>query len=228
MEGRDPDSFGTTEEFVRGSRLKRLSVKFAPGSGHPLSICYLLLAFTFHAQVVLWVQSRQMPGFGHLKHRRAIFDSIIMILFWMIVCTSIGLRSAICIVIIPMMIANAVIMAYIYTNHMLRPLTDTHAVLTSTMSVTTHWLLDLIHFNFSHHVEHHLFPGMSSHYYPLVRQSLRRHMRDQYMAPPHLWALWVLFKTPRVYQDAHTLIEPYSGRKVCLTDVEQLLTEALS
>jgi fatty acid desaturase len=91
MEGRDPDSFGTTEEFVRGSRLKRLSVKFAPGSGHPLSICYLLFAFTFHAQVVLWVQSRQMPGFGHLKHRRAIFDSIIMILFWTIVCASIGL-----------------------------------------------------------------------------------------------------------------------------------------
>jgi hypothetical protein len=44
--------------------------------------------------------------------------------------------------------------------------------LSTTMSVSTFRVVDWLLFNFSHHVEHHLFPSMSPRYYPLVRQSL--------------------------------------------------------
>ena len=64
--------------------------------------------------------------------------------------------------ILPMMMANATVMSYIATNHMLRPLVDSDDPLDNTLSLRTHWLVDALHWRFSHHVEHHLFPAMSS------------------------------------------------------------------
>ena len=229
IEGRDPDSSSSVEEFNRRTPMKRLFTKFAPGSGHGLSIIYLFVAFTFHVQAVLWIYSKRMPGFERLKRRRAVFESSCMALFWILVCIVTGLKGTLFVVLIPMLAANFIIMSYIFTNHMLRPLTDTREVLNTTMSVTTNKFLDLIHFNFSYHVEHHLFPAMCSSYYPLVRQSLQHHAKGYYMAPPHWWALLVLFRVPRLYDNKHqAFIEPYSGRHVALTEVEVMLTEALS
>jgi fatty acid desaturase len=224
---RDPDHFGTLEEFYHLPRLGQFAFKLAPGSGHWLSALYLFCFFTVQSQEVLWLSSRTMPGFERLQPKRAILDSACLATFWIVICLLAGARGAFFVVILPMLMANFVTLSYIVTNHMLRPLTETHDTLGTTMSVTTHKIFDVMHFQFSHHVEHHLFPAMSSVYYPLVRQSLRRHAGESYMSPPHLWALYVLFKTPRVYADAQTLIEPYSGRKVQVAEVESLLTEGL-
>ncbi len=49
----------------------------------------------------------------------------------------IGPRGALLVILIPMLLANAIVMAYITTNHMLRPLTDEPECLATTMSVTT-------------------------------------------------------------------------------------------
>ena len=228
MVGRDPDNFGTLEEYLRTTPFHRFFHKFAPGSGHWFSVSFLFCFFTLQAQGVLWTHSKVMPGFERLHRRRAVLDSVLMATFWVIVCILLGTRNALFVVIIPMLIANFVIMSYIVTNHMLRPLTEARDTFSTTLSVTTYKLLDLLHFRFSYHVEHHLFPAMCSSYYPLVRQSLRRHVGDQFMAPPHWWALFVLFRTPRLYKDSHTLIEPYSGRRVTLADVETMLAESLS
>jgi fatty acid desaturase len=229
VEGRDPDSNISIEEFYQRTPLQRLAVKFAPGSGHRLSVLYLFVAFTFHVQLVLWNYSKRMPGFERLKRRRGVFESSCMVIFWICVCIVTGLKGTLSVVLIPMLTANFIIMSYIFTNHMLRPLTDTRAALNTTLSVTTCKFLDLIHFNFSYHVEHHLFPAMCSSYYPLVRQSLLHHGKGYYMAPPHWWALLVLFRVPRPYDIKNqAFIEPYSGRHVALTEVDAMLTEALS
>lgn len=68
--------------------------------------------------------------------------------------------------------------------------------------------LDPLHFHFSHHVEHHLFPKMGSDQAPKVRAWLQREMPDRYVCPSHARALAALYRTPRVYQDAHTLVDP--------------------
>jgi len=113
-----------------------------------------------------------------------------------------------------MMVSNSIVMSYIVTTHMLCPMVQTRDTLITSMSVTTNRVFDILHFHFSHHLEHHLFPTMCSRYYPLVRQSLRRHLADHYIAPPHWRALLALFRTPRLYEGSHTLVDPLSGRRV--------------
>jgi fatty acid desaturase len=225
MEGRDPDNFGTSEDFKLGrrSRAERLWLKFAPGSGHWLSATYLFLFFTFQIHGVLWLKSKGQPDFGQLRRGRAALDSAALAAFWLLVCLWAGPRGAVLVVLLPMLIANFVAMSYIMTNHLLRPLAHTRDTLGTTMSVTTPRLVDRVHFYFSHHVEHHLFPGMCSHYYPLVRQSLLRHAGDRYLAPPHWLALRVLFHTPRLYDGPQALVELDSGRRVEMATVEAWL-----
>jgi fatty acid desaturase len=225
MEGRDPDSFGTLEEFYRRSSFYRLSVKFAPGSGHWLGLCYTFIFFTLQAQAVLWMQSRRIPGFEHFNRGRAILDSALMAAFWVVVCIVFGPRATFFVVIIPMLTANFGLMSYIITNHMLRPMTEVRDTLSTTISVNTLKIFDILHFNFSHHVEHHLFPNVPGSSYPAIRQCLRRLVGDRYMSPPHWWAFLVVYRTPRIYENAQTLIEPYSGRKVRIVDVETMLLE---
>jgi hypothetical protein len=57
---------------------------------------------------------------------------------------------------------------------------------------------------------------------------LQRIAGDRYMAPPHWWAFVLAFRTPKVYESAQVVIEPFSGRRVRLADVETQLREMLS
>jgi fatty acid desaturase len=219
--GHDPDTFGTLERF-RGDRLSRFLARFVPGSGHWLSLLYLFTFFTVHSQGVLWLFSGG-PAFRRLNRRRARLESVAMAAFWALLGVWAGPRGALFAILIPMLTVNFVMMSYIVTNHMLRPLAGGPAQLGTTMSVTTSRALDLLFFNFSHHVEHHLFPWMSTRYYPLVRRALLRHAGDRYLAPPHWKALLMLFRTPRLYDDPHTLVDPGGGRRVPLAAVESAL-----
>jgi fatty acid desaturase len=124
------------------------------------------------------------------------------------------------------MIANLGVMAYIVTNHMLRPLSAERDSLTTSMSVTAPPILDWLHFHFSHHVEHHLFPAMGSDGYPRVRACLRRYAGERYFAPGFGAALVAIFRTPRLYADPTTLADPERGTRRALADVERALRGA--
>jgi fatty acid desaturase len=214
----DPDTFGTLDEFMQ-RRFSQVLARFAPGSGHWLSIFYLPTFFTLQSHGVLWVNSFR-PPFRRFNRRRAILDSAVMAAFWIGVCVWAGPRGTLFAVVIPMVTVNVVMMSYVVTNHMLRSLADGPDSLGTTMSVSTSKLCDLLFFNFSHHVEHHMFPSMSPRYYPLVRQSLLRRAPDRYLAPSHWRAVVLVFRTPRLYADAHTLVQPGDGRRVPVAAVE--------
>src|SRR6185436_4540481 len=117
---------------------------------------------------------------------------------------------------------------YIVTNHMLRPLSTERDSLTTSMSVTAHPILDWLHFHFSHHIEHHLFPTMASDSYPQVRAWLQDQLGDRYFAPPFGAALVAIFRTPRLYADPVTLVDPERGIHRALADVERELRGARS
>jgi fatty acid desaturase len=112
---------------------------------------------------------------------------------------------------IPLLIANVIIMAYISTNHRLNPLLPINDPLANSLSVTVPRWVDFLHFNFSYHTEHHLFPGMSSKYYPLVKNYTKKIWPDRY----HEMSMWkafkVLWQTPRAYKDGIEFIEPRKG-----------------
>jgi fatty acid desaturase len=219
----DPDLFGTLDNFLHKRPVSRSLTKAAPGSGYWPSVLYLFIFFTLQAQSVLWVKSKQLPGYKGLNRKRATIDSVALVVFWIGICVMTGLHGTLFVVVIPMMVANFVVLSYIITNHMLRPLSDERDTLGTTMSVTTFKFLDRIHFHFSHHVEHHLFPTMCSSMAPRVRETLIQHFSDCYLAPPHWRAFIMVFQTPRIYDGPQVLVEPYSGRRKDIPSVEAAL-----
>jgi fatty acid desaturase len=175
------------------------------------------------AQGVLWIKSRRLAGFDSLNRWRAGIDSAVMATMWIALGLCLGAWRSLLVILIPMMTADAIAISYISTNHLLRPQVNDYDVLGSSMSVTTHKLLDLIHFHFSHHVEHHLFPSMGSKWAPLVRAELRRHVPGRFIAPSHWRALMLLYRTPRVYDGNRALVDLERRRRARFEDVETAL-----
>jgi fatty acid desaturase len=186
----------------------RWVLRFVPGSGGVSSVLFPFVWFCVHGQIVLWFLSRRMAGFERLQRRRAGLEVAAMALGWLGLAFVIGLERSPVAILAPMAIGNCFLMSYIATNHLLRPLVTESDPLRSSMSVRTLSLLDRLHFRFSHHVEHHLFPTMSGADLPRVRSWLRRHVPDRYVCPAHLRALVWLYRTPRTYRDAVTLVDP--------------------
>lgn len=103
---------------------------------------------------------------------------------------------------LPVLISHFTTMLYIHTNHFLSPLTGKiDDPLVNSLSLKNSWLVDKIFSNFSHHVEHHLFPAMSSSHYPKVRKVLLKLYPDRFQLIPMIDAIKLLFKTPRIYGD---------------------------
>ncbi|NJK99188.1 MAG: fatty acid desaturase [Spirulinaceae cyanobacterium SM2_1_0] len=109
---------------------------------------------------------------------------------------------------LPIGLGYAGVMAYIYTNHMLSPLTEVNDPLLNSVSLHVPPLLDLLHCNFSYHAEHHIFPSLNSNYYPQVRALLAEHYPERMGYTLGARAAWrFLLTTPRHYQDATTFTD---------------------
>jgi fatty acid desaturase len=226
MAGEDPDCYGTLEQF-RGVPASRMKFQYGVISAFLTSHHLLFFGLTAHAQNILWNEGRKGSlRFSPAALRRARIESLVLIGLWVIFGFIIGLTSTLYVILIPMAVANSILMSYIVTNHLLRPLADADEPVDHSMSLSTPKWLDRIHFCFSHHVEHHYFPGMSSKFLPLVRKSLLKRVPDRYLAPPHWKALLWLTRTPRFYGDQKTLVDPCSGRSLRVTEIEAHLKGA--
>jgi fatty acid desaturase len=208
----DPDSFGTLARYKRMPSTRYVA-QLAPGSRKWRSAFFFAYWFTFHGQVVLWIQARYLKRtFARLDRRRASVESLLALTGWLAIGAMTvwvaGWASLLYVMVIPFVVGNAIVMGYIATNHFMRPQTKENNPLENSMSVTTLPVIDHLHFNFSHHVEHHMFPRMSAKHAPRVRAWLIEHVGDRYVSPSHAKALAYLYKTPRVYLDSHTLVDP--------------------
>jgi fatty acid desaturase len=153
-------------------------------------------------------------GRAYLGRERtlAIVERVAMAALWTALGLLIGGGAFVFAFVIPLLIGNAIVMGYILTNHSLSPLTDVNDPLLNSLSVTAPRLVEILHLDFGLHVEHHLFPAMSSKYAPLVRNELLARWPERYQSMPLFQALWLLMRTPRIYLDAVTLVEPRDGR----------------
>jgi fatty acid desaturase len=105
-------------------------------------------------------------------------------------------------------------MGYILTNHALSPHTEVNDPLANSLSVTVPPVVDFLTMRFGFHVEHHLFPWMSSRHAPLVRDLVQARWPERYQSMPLWRALLAVHRTPRVYEDDKTLLDPSSGQRV--------------
>lgn len=121
---------------------------------------------------------------------------------------------------LPISIGYAGLIFYIYTNHMLSPMTSINDPLVNSVSLRVPKLFDALHLNFSYHTEHHIFPGMNSDYYPQVQELLKVHYPERFnlLNAGNAWRL--LMQTPRHYKDENTFTD-WSGKKTVTSPLSQ-------
>ena len=78
--------------------------------------------------------------------------------------------------------------------------------------MTTPRAIEWLTLGFGYHVEHHLFPAMSTRHAPAVRALVRAHWPGRYQEMPLTHALGKLHRTARVYKDDTTLYDPLTGQ----------------
>lgn len=113
---------------------------------------------------------------------------------------------------LPLGLGYAGAIFYIYTNHMICRMTSVNDPLINSVSLRVPKIIDKLHLNFSYHTEHHIFPGMNSDYYPMVRGLLKIHYPERFnlLDAGEAWRL--LMQTPRHYKNENTFIN-WSGEK---------------
>jgi fatty acid desaturase len=211
-DGIDPDSYPTLTSYRR-SLATRVADYLSLGSGRWFGFVTLLIGFTGQSTQMLW---RWAPKSGAVSRREWIFavlETIAGIAVWTAVGFALGPLKFLFAFVLPLMVANLVVISYILTNHSLSPLTDVNDPLVNSLSVSTPRIVSMLHLNFGLHVEHHLFPSMSSAYAPLVRDELKRRWPERYQSLPLFTALRRLAVTPRVYATATRLHDPLSGKE---------------
>jgi fatty acid desaturase len=123
--------------------------------------------------------------------------------------------------ILPIAIGHAGAMFYIYTNHMGCRMTSINDPLINSASLRVPKIFDLLHFNFSHHTEHHIFPSINSNYYPMVQELLQIHYPAQMNLIDAGEAWRLLMETPRHYQDQVTFTDSSGTMAVNCSIVEE-------
>ncbi|MBI4128342.1 MAG: fatty acid desaturase [Parcubacteria group bacterium] len=208
--GRDPDMAATLEDY-RKKRPLQLLFRFPPW----MQGIMLFASFTFwfsrqSLAKLLEYSARERPRERVIMYGQA----LIPFLFWIVLATVVGLGNLLFIFLIPLLIANFLVMSYISTNHLLSPLTAVNDPLANSLTVLVPRAVAILHLNFGFHTEHHIFPSMSARYAPLVMKLCRRLWPDRYHGMSLRRALVLLFRTPRLYKDETTLVDPRRNRMV--------------
>ena len=209
--GLDPDMYPTLPEY-QGSRLVQIVTRvFALGGRRWTGVCSLLFGFTGQSAQML-IGARRKGLLGRHEHRWALAETGLGVAVWAAVALWLGPLHFLVGYLAPLVVANWIVMAFILTNHGLSPLGATNDPLVNTLSVTVRRVAGWLSLGFGYHVEHHLFPAMSTRHAPLVRERLRAYWPERYQSMPLGRALLRLHRTARVYADPVTLIDPTSGQ----------------
>lgn len=203
----DPDGYGTLG-FWRKSAVVRALETIAPGSGYRRSAVFPFVWFSIHSLLVLVFHSRRNGYYTRVSRGVVYAESATMLAFWLAVLALVGPYAFVFVYVLPTLVANALIMSYIATNHFLNPLTEVNDPLANSLSVTSPRWMEWLHLQFGYHVEHHLFPTMSGCHAPVVRDVLVRLYGDRYLRMRHARALRLLYARPKVHATHDTLVDP--------------------
>lgn len=209
--GKDPDLYPTLIEYETQRAARIMADHFGLGRRRLLSLLSLFFGFTGQSQQMLW-KAREKGILSPGLHRRALLEFALGVGFWTAVAFVVGFVPFIFIYLLPLVVANAIVMTFIMTNHNLSPLTAINDPLVNSLSVTMPRLFEFLTLDFGYHVEHHLFPTLSTRHGRRIRSVLRDKFPHHYQSMPLWKALYQLFISARVYKDDVTLIDPNTGQ----------------
>lgn len=208
--GVDPDMYPSLASY-RKSRAVRFAIdNLAPGGRRWRGVVSLVLGFSVKSVEILVTARTRLQMSAH-DHRYAVVDTVVTSMLWILVGSAIGALAFVFAYVLPIVIANAVVMSFILTNHGLCSATDVNDPLISSLSVTTPRWVEWLTLDFGYHVEHHLFPAASARHARSIRAAILEMWPECYQSTPLGTALMRVFMTGRVYRDATTLVDPRSG-----------------
>jgi fatty acid desaturase len=208
----DPDMYPTLDEYNASGRIRFVVNAFSLGGRRWRGGLSLILGFTVQSAHQLLIAKDR----GFLTPRAfklAVAETLAGIAVWTIVAALVGFVPFLFVFVLPLLIANSIVMSFILTNHALSPRVEINDPLVSGLSVTAPRWIEWITLQFGYHVEHHLFPAMSSRHARSVRALLRERWPKRYQSMSLRSALRELHRTARVYKDAVTLVDPITGRE---------------
>ncbi len=206
----DPDAYPTLARY-QAERGARFAVDaFSLGGRRWRGVLSLLLGFTVQSTHQL-LRARRTGTLTPAQHRTAIAHTLLGVAFWATLAALVGLVPFLFVFVVPLLVANVCVMGFILTNHGLSPRIDINDPLVSGLSVTSPRWIEQLTLGFGYHVEHHLFPAVSSRHARTVRALVLEHWPERYQSMPLSDALLALHRTGRVYKDAVTLYDPRTG-----------------
>jgi fatty acid desaturase len=208
----DPDMYPTLAEYHASGKIRFFIDAFSPGGRRWRGALSLLFGFTGQSLNQLFAARPR----GFLKPREfqlAILETLASVAVWATVAALVGFVPFLFAYVIPLLVGNTIVMAFILTNHSLSPRVEINDPLVSGLSVTAPRWIEWVTLKFGYHVEHHVFPAMSSRHARTVRELLRKHWSARYQSVSLRKALREVHRTARVYKDAVTLIDPRTGHE---------------
>lgn len=209
--GTDPDANPTLDQYEASRQVQIVTNHFTPGRRSFTGVIGVLIGLSGQSAGVL-LSAGRLGYLSPRQHRLAVLETALSLTFWLVVSILVGPLAFLFVFLIPLLVANSIVMAFIFTNHGLSPLTRTNDPLANSLSVTTPRLIDWLTLGFGFHVEHHLFPAMSSRSAPELRAHLQKLWPERYQSMPLWRALLTMHRTGRVYHDDVTLADPRTGR----------------
>jgi len=205
----DPDCYATLVRYKARASTRFSVDAFSLGGRRWRGALSLILGFTVQAADQLF-SSRAVTA---RERKLAMVESAGAVVMWGVVAALVGFVPFLFVYVLPVLIANACVMAFILTNHSLSPRLSINDPLIGGLSVTTTRLVEWLTLGFGYHVEHHLFPAMSMRHAPALRTLVRARWPERYQSMPLVTALGKLHRSGRVYKDDTTLFDPMTGRE---------------
>jgi len=206
----DPDMYPVLREYQESRIVRAVTDRFALGGRRWTGVLSLLFGYTGQSTQIL-LSARRRGFLTRRQHLLAFAETGLGIALWTAVGLLVGFVPFLFVFVLPVIVANWIVMAYILTNHGLSPLTDINDPLVNSLSVTVPRWVEWLTLGFGHHTEHHLFPAMSTRHAPAVREAILARWPERYQSMPLGAALLRLHRTARVYHDPVTLTDPRSG-----------------
>jgi fatty acid desaturase len=208
---KDPDMYPVLDDYHQSRTVRVVTDSFSLGARRWSGVLSLLFGFTGQSKKLLFA-ARDRGWLSPRANTVMWIETALAAAVWIAVAILIGPIAFVFAYVVPLIVANVIVMAFILTNHGLMPITDDeNDPLANSLSVTLPRPLEWLTLGFGYHTEHHLFPAMSARFGPAVRAALQAEWPERYQTMPLTSALASLHRTARVYRDAHTLTDPRSG-----------------
>lgn len=212
VEGVDPDHLFTIEHYKRNPVLRFL-YRLSPLARNLVVFGSFSFRMTQQTLRMLIAYLRD-PATARREKLRMLAETGGQCGFWVALTLSLGPVVFLWGYLLPLLVANAVVIGYIATNHFLNPLADERDVLATSLSVTLPkplaWL-DAMHHYFGAHVAHHLFPSAPPHHAREIECKVAELYPDRFHSMSLFTALRLLWQTPWVYEDGVNLVDPHRG-----------------